>query len=357
MTDAEKFAYQYTQAEDGTYTVNDVEIFELGKHRGFEFDDSWAQRAINWFQRMKTERSWLPPIIIGHNPDDPDAPEKPSVGTFDNLRHVGKMLVADMVGLGEDVFNDLRQRKYQNRSVEVHDKSAMITALALLGGTEPYHKLPLLQFGNEQGEWVTFGVPDEPKDENAMSEKEIMPIPGETLVPGVTQESLDALRAELTEKFQSDIEAANTRADAAEEAATTFERGIKEERRLERVARLNADLRETYSIAPAVIDHPATLRVIDMLSRDEEVVKFKDGDKEGAVSGVDVVRVLFHAISEHRDTLFVDRSERGGIEEGAGDKPTDLRITELARKYRAEGVDNVAAVTRAKREINEEGGA
>jgi len=349
MTNAEKFAYKYTKAEDGTYTVEAVDIFELGKLRGFNYDEAWAQRALANFERRKAERGYLPTVIIGHTTDDEAVPEKPSIGFMDRLRLVGKTFYVDLVHIAEDVFTELQKGRWPYRSVELFDKAAEFTSLALLGGTPPFFKFAPLTFGNERGEWVMFGVPYE-KDENDMADVDITPI------PGVTSEQLDALRAELTEKFEAQIQAANDRANKAETEAASKFASVEEERRIERVERLNSDLRERYGLAPGIIEHPATVAIIDHLSRSDKPVKFKHEDKEHEEVGLDIFRVLVQDMAKNKATLFVDRSSTGLVEpaDAPGDeKPFDLRVSERRTKLQAEneGLSLYDATVRAKREI------
>jgi len=121
-----------------------VPVFALGEHRGFRYDEAWARRALEAFRTLKRQHGYLPPVIIGHTSDT--EAEKPAVGFMDNLRIAGNNLVADLVGLTKEVYDQIRAGRWPYRSIEVISRAAQITALALLGGTPPYMKTPPLRF-------------------------------------------------------------------------------------------------------------------------------------------------------------------------------------------------------------------
>jgi hypothetical protein len=147
--------YTWDESSDGTYTIRGVPVFELGKHRGFQYDESWAKRALRSFAKLKKDRGYLPPVILGHTADD--GHEKPAVGFMDRLRLTGSHLVADLVGISRELFEQVRKGCWPYRSIEVFDKEAQITALALLGGTRPYMKTDPLHFAEDgsAGVWVS----------------------------------------------------------------------------------------------------------------------------------------------------------------------------------------------------------
>lgn len=347
-----QFAFRVTDHGDGTYSIGDVPIFELGEHRGFEYDEAWGDRTISNFAKLKGERGWLPTVFLGHTSDEPGAPEKPAVGFLDNMRRVGKQIVADLTHIGQEIYEQIRAGQWPYRSVEVFNRAAQITGLALLGGTTPYHKFAPLLFGDERGEWVMFQIAEH-KDETPMADK-----------PEVVTPDVSAQLAELEAKFEARVASlekerdeakaeAKKEADRADTRIATFE----EERRRERIERLNDDLRDKFHVATAVIDHPIMGRLIDLASKSDTPVKFKSGDKDVEVEGIDMIRALFADLSKNRKTLFVEIGEAGRVEEGNapddGEKRFDQRVDELAKKYVADKVVNTyrEAVEKAINEL------
>lgn len=127
--------------EDGSYNVLSVPIFELGSHKGEKYDDDWFQKTKELHEKQE-KADYMPGVIIGHN-DGKE--EKPVIGFLKNLQLKGKTVLADIVKIAETAFNDIKDRKYPHRSVEIWKGKPGITALALLGGTPPYFKLPILE--------------------------------------------------------------------------------------------------------------------------------------------------------------------------------------------------------------------
>lgn len=146
--------YATTSNDDGTINVHDLEIFKLGKHKGFDYSADWAQKAIAKHQQLATADNYYPSVIIGHNDG---LQEKPSKGLLDNFQLDGEVIKADIKNIHPETFESLKKREYPHRSVEVNPDDYRFTALALLGGTPPYHKLPVMEFGaDEDSEVIEF---------------------------------------------------------------------------------------------------------------------------------------------------------------------------------------------------------
>lgn len=150
-------------------TIKNVPIFELGVHRGNNYDTAWADSAISIFSRNKTERSYLPTIILGHTPDN-EIVERPAVGFIDNMRLEGKKIVVDFVDVVKEAFEAIKRGMYPYRSVEIIRQS-FITAVALLGGHAPEIKFPPLLYGADKGEWVSCDSDPVTEKEEHMSDQ------------------------------------------------------------------------------------------------------------------------------------------------------------------------------------------
>jgi transcriptional regulator with XRE-family HTH domain len=139
--------YQTRTNDDGTIDVLGVEIFELGQHKGFDYDETWAQKTLDTHQQLAYKNGYLPSIIIGHNNGDE---EKPAKGRMANFALDGSYITCDYNRVPPEMYESLKKGEYPHRSVEVIPGEHRFTALALLGGTSPHHKLPNLEvFGEE----------------------------------------------------------------------------------------------------------------------------------------------------------------------------------------------------------------
>lgn len=133
--------------EDGSVNILKVPIFKMGKHKGTDFDDALVDEIIDNHQTLKSDDDYLPSVIIGHNDD---SGEKEAEGFLDNLLKEEGIVYADIVKVPEETFSEaLKKRKYPHRSVEYNPTKKVFSALALLGGTAPHHKLPIMEFAND----------------------------------------------------------------------------------------------------------------------------------------------------------------------------------------------------------------
>jgi len=148
-------AYKATKNEtDGTWSIADVPVFELGDHKGETYDAAWAKKTLANFKAFAT-KGFLPPVTIGHK--QPGGPELPAVGLVENLKIVGNTLFASMKNITETVMNDIKQGSWPYRSPTVSAEKGVFASLSLLGGETPYFKFAPLavefcaQFAEEFG--------------------------------------------------------------------------------------------------------------------------------------------------------------------------------------------------------------
>ncbi len=153
--------YQVERRDDGA-VIKDVPFFELGVHHAvdkagklypFDYNESWAQKALANFQALK-DKGYLPTFFPGHK--SKDNPEPPAMGFLDNIRLKGKELFADLVKIKDDTLAILNHGDYPYRSAEVSAENAFFGGLAMLGKTRPYFKQEplLLQYAEHFGESV-----------------------------------------------------------------------------------------------------------------------------------------------------------------------------------------------------------
>lgn len=128
-----------------------VEIFKVGVHKGRRFSIGDLRSLVDAFNKL----DFKPPVKLGHQWRDANQPEPMAAGWVENVRLSGETIVADLVDLPDEVYDAIRQRRYDNVSAEiafnmerngkVYEKA--LTALALLGinlpavaGLKPLHK-------------------------------------------------------------------------------------------------------------------------------------------------------------------------------------------------------------------------
>lgn len=293
----------WEEGPDGTYAVRGVPIFALGEHRGFPYDESWARRALKTFARLKKEHGYLPPVVLGHTTDD--GQEKPAVGFLDRLRLIGSHIVADIVNLGKDAFDEIRAGRWPYRSVEVFDRAAQITALALLGGTPPYLKTAPLHFAEDgtAAVWIdgealpqlAWGRRD---DGGTMQDNDGATV--KRFSEEEVQHLVDAARAEERTRMSQALEETKKRLEELEDDAHRAQ--VNTFRGEMRVLRYN----------PAIIEAPETSALIDELSRRSEPVRFGDENVQPIALFGRVLALI--AARTAQDSAFVETGERARAE-------------------------------------------
>jgi len=288
----------WEEAADGKYAIRGVPIFALGEHRGFRYDESWARRALKTFARLKKEHGYLPPVILGHTTDAGE--EKPAVGFLDRVRLIGSQVVADIVGLSREVFEEIRAGRWPYRSVEVFDKAAQITALALLGGTPPYLKTAPLHFADDgaAGVWM---------------EGEALPGFAGRLEDGGTMQEVDRKKVKKFSEDEVERLVGAARVEERTKMSQTLEEAKKRLEELEgeahqvQVRAFRNGLRE-LGYSPAIVEAAEMTALIDDLSRRNEPIRFG----EEAVQPMVLFGRVLGLIAERaaQGSAFVQAGER-----------------------------------------------
>lgn len=148
--------YRTVQNPDGTWNVLNVPIMasvpEGARNNEDELGESWLKAALKKSQQREQE-GYRAPLHIGHHEPDQSAAERPPMaGTFKlrrvgTIRHDGKKvpaLFADLVGIPEWVFAEMKAGKLPYRSVEIFDPAKPeVNSLALLDSEVPFFRLPM----------------------------------------------------------------------------------------------------------------------------------------------------------------------------------------------------------------------
>lgn len=114
--------------------------------------------------KNRAQSGFYPPVIVGHNGFGSELKEKEAIGFMTNfsVEYAGDdpdmpmgTVYCDFSDISEERMQEIRDMKYPYRSVEVWNDRAEFSAVALLGGTEPYFKFPRLEvFAQEAGKDV-----------------------------------------------------------------------------------------------------------------------------------------------------------------------------------------------------------
>lgn len=151
--------YKAEQARDGTWSIYDVPIFsahtdDRGGGDPIDFSKKWLEKAFRK-ALIRQEEGYLPPLHVVHHGDREPAR---GAGRFrlkrlGSVRHGGEevpTLFADLVGIRESVYQEIRKGELPYRSVEILDYTVPeIDSLALLDHEVPYFRYALLTIGEE----------------------------------------------------------------------------------------------------------------------------------------------------------------------------------------------------------------
>ena len=149
--------YQTDANTDGSINIRGLEIFKLCTRNGKTYDDKWFKRIQKYHEAEKID-GYLPSAVIGHEAIEGIEPE--SIGLMDNLKLQGKLVYADVLKVPAEAFKKMQERRFPNRSVELHPKTGQLLALSFLGKTRPFHKLPVMEFyaGEVEPESIEFST-------------------------------------------------------------------------------------------------------------------------------------------------------------------------------------------------------
>lgn len=126
-----------------TYTIPNVEIFAVGKHHGFPFDEAVvAQLVADTNAQLGRE----PFLRVGHGKGDKPNDGEPRAGTLANLRYHAGKVIADFLNVPAAVYKAIQNGALPKRSVELvrdyRDKAGnvmpwVLDSVALLGTAHP----------------------------------------------------------------------------------------------------------------------------------------------------------------------------------------------------------------------------
>lgn len=132
---------------NGMYTLKRIPIFEKHQREDIDCDDRWMYACVADQKALKS-KGYLPRLIVGHTSDGPNAREVPAAASLDNYEYDAGdgRLYADYVDVPSELLAEIKLGKWPGRSAEASRRQPRIEAVALLGGTPPYFKLPDLKY-------------------------------------------------------------------------------------------------------------------------------------------------------------------------------------------------------------------
>lgn len=136
--------YSWVKQPNGRYTIFDIPIFSIfqDEKHGTVLQRDLLEIVKN-FQHDKGENFRYPRVHIGHHEGNEN---RPGAGYLDNVRLNDNVVMADLVELTPDVFQDIYKKiKFPYVSAEYNPKKKKISSLALLESQPPFFQFPLLK--------------------------------------------------------------------------------------------------------------------------------------------------------------------------------------------------------------------
>lgn len=323
-------SYEVVDVGDGEVQINNLPIFMLGNHRGFNYDENWAKDvAISGFEKNKST-GHLPGICIQHTYDEGGHPVPKEVKSFfDNMRVENDVIYCDTLPIDKEIA-----RNFPYRSVEINPDTRRIDALAIHGAESvPYFKFPPVMFdeGKDTGEKkiiLTFF------DENFKTDKG-----GDKMKDQKTQDLeakkknfLQSIMAQVEKFFEAkgevpkvelftEEEVKKREEKAKEDAKKDAQTKFMEDRKQEEIGTILKDLfgengrKEGFALAPRVKSKVESfLKSISSQS----TIKFteetgKDADKktvEKELTQFNAIKELFTEILQAPETVLVELGEK-----------------------------------------------
>ncbi len=202
-------------AADEFSIVHSVPIVDTFSDRGVVLDDQFLDDMIADANKRQMETNDMPPVIVGHNPDEPvpEIEKPPVIGFVRNLRKeplgkTGRNAAVGDLWIYKEHADKLKQ--FPRRSAELFPTLKRLDALAVLGATPPQRDLGLtatlpLKLKREVSVEPEVKPAEEPKgfaEIKAMLEQVISLLQGqagkmEPAGPADEDEELEKLLAEL----------------------------------------------------------------------------------------------------------------------------------------------------------------
>ena len=143
-----------TQITSGTsrYQIYSIPILTLDEERKITPETLFS--AVQCFQKDR-EQGYLPRVFLGHHVKVIND-EREGVGFLDNLTIRDNVIYADLAGITENGWYQIRTGAYSYVSVELYKNE--ILGLALLSSSQPYFKFPPILLEEQESDDTTLKV-------------------------------------------------------------------------------------------------------------------------------------------------------------------------------------------------------
>lgn len=305
---------------DNLYKIKDVEIFAEGKWNSKTFTGEDLKDIKTAFE---SNPAFKPPLKIGHE-DEQKLLQKegnPAIGVIDNLKIVGKKLVADLIDIPEKIYKLIKNKSYRKVSCEIYNNieidgtkyPKLLGAVALLGDQMPgvtslNDILALYAIEKKAVGFSTHNDRDNITiDMNSNDEVEI--VTDEKNTDDVLKFKLEQsekvnsdLSAQLTE-MKNQFDAFKNQFESLKTEKQTLDAKLLEVQNAEKAAKLDAfvtSLKAENLISPSIETHVKALF-------DTTADKFAIGDKTDC-SKEDVLRHVLKVAKENAKVNFANQT-------------------------------------------------
>lgn len=324
-------------------SLNDVEIFRTGKWKGDIFTTKDLDDIVEAFARV----GFRPPIKLGHAEKSGD----PAFGWVASIKRLGDRLVADFVDLPKEVFQAIKQKRFNAVSSEIFFNlerggqkfRRALKAVALLGAEIPAVAglKPLSECFSDLSYDKVFTIDE---DDEMADEKTIEELKTKLAEMQNSVKEKDTAMAELNEQIKQ-FKAANKDAGnkdkenvlqykEMQEQIVALQQEITQAKDRERQAIVQGKLNDIR--VPVLRDHFFAL--YSMAIGETKTVKFKLGEKEQDLPLVAVLDDLVKRINKASEKLFAEQATAGDFRRDDVTKGEDpgKELDSQAKKYAAE---------------------
>lgn len=285
--------------KDKYATIKDVEVFAVGTWNNKTFKGEDLDSIVKAFNEFGKKRL-KPYLKLGHDDKQPLKTDgMPSFGWVDNLRKVGKKLVADFINVPEKLAELMSKGAYRRVSVELYNDFKafaeetldgvektfpfMLKAIALLGAETPavtnLEDIVALGFSVEDDtrECLVYEFSQDKYEEEAKKMEELKKAKEEIAKYKADNEKLEAELQEAVEKAQEN-ETKLAEAEKKAEEYAQFKAEQAEKEITDEISAFVSELVEEKKMLPGQVD--VYTKVLRTAYDSKEVVKFTKDEQE-----------------------------------------------------------------------------
>lgn len=308
------------------------EIFAAGTWNGQTYTEKDLDDMVEAFAAL----DFKPALKQGHVADETGLP---ALGYVDNLRRVGKKLVADFIDMPQEVADAISAKRFSRVSAEIFHNfkragnmfRRVLKAVALLGVEIPAVAglKPLHEFASDDFESVEI-IELKTQTEVVKMSDDILKAENEAL-----KKRLDAAEQKIS-ALSEENEREKAKAESfAEDVRTLKQESVK--------ARVDAKLAALN--VPALKEHFASLYSLAL--QDSKQVNFKDGESSLEA----VIDELFAEVNKRAEHLFNEQGKTQEKGSGNAEADFDAEVKAYAKEHGVTYKAGMAAVKKAKPEL------